>query len=378
MYNLGVINTHALADIGSIINGMPYRICTKLGREEVKPVSKKITMLYHSKAEPMGILKDVLCQVGVTIILARFLILDILVDKDVPIVVGRIFLYTLRNKHEESDEDEEEYIVKRDKNGNPIYCPEFANIDGLKLKFYLHFTLCAEQTGLTLGTHDAEAGSSRPKRSRQHETMEEAMLPTVHHKLLLWGTTTKVAKTKDNTNLARLLPKQIYLPCIVDWGVLNLMGCAEEIEAMFEIKVYEMGGQEELSISSEEELHLSRSLASTIRSPILKVLQKMITYGLCQRTTGYDKVQRNELCLMSMFEAKNQNGYVNVVWLTAKWLQRKGVGSQRDNMICCGQFIMRMERRMGLLTDEVLNGLSALTYDRALDATTLRELIDYT
>nr|GEU57148.1 hypothetical protein [Tanacetum cinerariifolium] len=41
-----------------------------------------------------------------------------------------------------------------------------------------------------------------------------------------------------------------------------------------------------LSISSEEELHLSRSLDSTIRRPILRVLQKMITYGVCQRTNG--------------------------------------------------------------------------------------------
>ncbi|GKE56444.1 hypothetical protein Tco_1495629 [Tanacetum coccineum] len=76
-----------------------------------------------------------------------------------------------------------------------------------------------------------------------------------------------------------------------------------------------------LSISSEEKLHLSKSLASTIRSPILRVLQKMITYGLCQRTTG-------------------------------------------------------MAKRMGLLIDEVLNGLSSLTFCRALNATTLRELID--
>ncbi|GKG04177.1 hypothetical protein Tco_0314564 [Tanacetum coccineum] len=50
--------------------------------------------------------------------------------------------------------------------------------------------------------------------------------------------------------------------------------------------------------------------------------------------------------------------------------------TQRDSMICYGQFITRMARRIGLLTDEVLNGLSALTYCRALDATTLREVID--
>ncbi|GJX71217.1 hypothetical protein Tco_0308388 [Tanacetum coccineum] len=84
-------------------------------------------------------------------------------------------------------------------------------------------------------------------------------------------------------------------------------------------------------ISSENELIMSRSSARTISKPVLRVLQKMITYGLCQRTIRYDKVQRNKLWLMSMFEAKHQNGYANVAWLIAKWLKRKGVGSQRDN-----------------------------------------------
>ncbi|GJZ70918.1 hypothetical protein Tco_0634769 [Tanacetum coccineum] len=41
-----------------------------------------------------------------------------------------------------------------------------------------------------------------------------------------------------------------------------------------------------LSISREENLSLSRSHASTIRNLILRVLHKMITYGLYQRTTG--------------------------------------------------------------------------------------------
>ncbi|GKA94474.1 hypothetical protein Tco_0816512 [Tanacetum coccineum] len=62
-------------------------------------------------------------------------------------------------------------------------------------------------------------------------------------------------------------------------------------------------------ISSENELIMSMSSARTISKPVLRVLQKMITYGFCQRTTGY----------------------ANVAWLIAKWLKRKGVGSQRDN-----------------------------------------------
>ncbi|GKD57811.1 hypothetical protein Tco_1291198 [Tanacetum coccineum] len=96
-----------------------------------------------------------------------------------------------------------------------------------------------------------------------------------------------------------------------------------------------------LSISSEDELILSRSLAKTIKNPVLRVLQKMITYGLCQRTTSYDKVQRNKLWLMSMFEARNHDG---------------------------------LAKKIGVLNDQVLNGLSAPIYCRALDATTLREL----
>ncbi|GKE61261.1 agenet domain-containing protein [Tanacetum coccineum] len=150
---------HALADTGLNINVMPYRIYKKLRREQVKPVSHKITMLDHSKAEPMGILKDVLCQVGVTTILASFLIIDIPIDRDVPIVIGRSFLYTcrsilntikgttstfdgvchqkfydakVRNNHVESDsDDEEEYCLKRGEMGKPFYGPNRKPIDFL-------------------------------------------------------------------------------------------------------------------------------------------------------------------------------------------------------------------------------------------------------
>ncbi|GJZ72366.1 hypothetical protein Tco_0636217 [Tanacetum coccineum] len=76
-----------------------------------------------------------------------------------------------------------------------------------------------------------------------------------------------------------------------------------------------------------------------------------------------------------MFEANHQNGYANVTWLIAKWLKKNGVGTQRESMICCGQFVTRIAKKLGILSDEVLNGLSALTYYRQLDANTLRELI---
>ncbi|GKA37677.1 hypothetical protein Tco_0724242 [Tanacetum coccineum] len=69
-----------------------------------------------------------------------------------------------------------------------------------------------------------------------------------------------------------------------------------------------------LSISREENLSLSRSHTSTIKKPILRVIHKMITYGLCQ----------------------------------TDWV----------------------------LTEDVVRSLSALIFCRDLDTTTLRDLID--
>ncbi|GKF36733.1 hypothetical protein Tco_0113491 [Tanacetum coccineum] len=204
-----------------------------------------------------------------------------------------------------------------------------------------------------MGTNDDEAGSSRSKRSR-HETVEEVLLLQVHHEFLLWEGCNRDAKSKYNTRLTQLLPRHIYSPCIINWDVLNRMGCDGEIYDILRIRLREAGSDEEiftlvawirafnineplyaklchefystyefdeleeegfnvyfegglrnddnfnaqdywLSISREDNLGLSRSHTSTIKNLILRVIYKMITYGLCQRTNGYDKIQKNDL-----------------------------------------------------------------------------------
>ncbi|GKF49233.1 hypothetical protein Tco_0142484 [Tanacetum coccineum] len=85
-----------------------------------------------------------------------------------------------------------------------------------------------------------------------------------------------------------------------------------------------------------EEDKFDVSHASNIKSLILRVIHKLITYGLCQRTTGYDKIQKNDLRLLSMFDARHQNGYANVAWLIARWMKRKEASTQRESQICCG------------------------------------------
>nr|GFC75020.1 hypothetical protein [Tanacetum cinerariifolium] len=73
-----------------------FRIRLKgVGREDMKKVDRGITMINHTQAEAIGILSNVLCQVRVTTLIAKFLILDIPIDLDSPIVVGRGFLRTI-------------------------------------------------------------------------------------------------------------------------------------------------------------------------------------------------------------------------------------------------------------------------------------------
>ncbi|GJZ34954.1 hypothetical protein Tco_0580771 [Tanacetum coccineum] len=152
----GHVNENALADTGSDINTMPYRIYKQLGREEMKKVDRGITMINHTQAEAMGLTHKWFLSV----------------------VVGRGFLRTIggivntperlfstfdgfchqtfraarsdvmRNAESDSD-DEEEYQIKRNKFRAPIYGPKPAPL---------------------WERHEMKAGSIKSKRSRQHET----------------------------------------------------------------------------------------------------------------------------------------------------------------------------------------------------------------
>ncbi|GKE59995.1 hypothetical protein Tco_1510362 [Tanacetum coccineum] len=58
-----------------------------------------------------------------------------------------------------------------------------------------------------------------------------------------------------------------------------------------------------------------------------------------------------------MFEARHQNAYANVAWLIARWMKRKGAGTQRESQICCGWFITKIARKKRVLTDVMLRRL---------------------
>ncbi|GJY60004.1 gag protease polyprotein [Tanacetum coccineum] len=146
----GRINENALVDTGSDTNTMPYRIYEQLGRNDIMKEDRNITMINYTEAEVTSRLVNVLCQVRFTTLSAKFLILEILIDRDAPIVVGHGFLDTIGGNIDipnrifttfdghtrqtfraaksekiriaESDSDDKEgYVIKRNDMGTPIH-----------------------------------------------------------------------------------------------------------------------------------------------------------------------------------------------------------------------------------------------------------------
>nr|GEV97522.1 hypothetical protein [Tanacetum cinerariifolium] len=384
---------------GKIIKEEEEAVKRIKGREEIKKVDREITMINLTQAEAIGILTNVLCQVGVTTLIAKFVILDIPIDRDVPIVVGQGFLRTIggivnilerlfsnfdgfchqtfraarydvtRNTDCDSD-DEEEYQIKRNKFGAPIYGP--------KPVPYLNCNDPAERS-----THDDEAKSLRSKCSRQNEIVEEELLPQVHHEFLLWEGCSRDAKSRigcdgeiDDMLRIRLREARSNKEIFTSVAWIKAFNINEPIYAELCHEFYSTYKFDKAVELDEEgfNVYFEGGDTFTIRNPILRVIHKMITYGLCQRMTWYDKIQKNDLWLLSTFDARYQNGYANVAWLIARWMKRKRAGAQKERQIYCGQFISKIARKSRVLIEDVARSLSALIYCRDLD--TIKDLID--
>ncbi|GJW33720.1 hypothetical protein Tco_0053752, partial [Tanacetum coccineum] len=354
----GRINENALADTGSDTNTMPYRIYEQLGRDDIMKEDKNITMINYTEAEVTSRPTLHPC-VGVV---------DSLIRLEATLTFQTGYLLLLMD----------------------ILVKPLEQLESRKNQNARRATQNDEKTNSTYGH---EAGSSRAKRSRNVETVEEALLPDVHHKFLEWRGCSKEAKSHEIDQMLKISLKEAQSDEEIFFSVawvraFNTREGLYHVEELEEegFDTYFQGGlrsDENFNareywerISIDRDLHLSRSSITSVRFLILRVLHKMITYGLCQRTTGYEKIQRNDLWLLSMFEDRHQNGYANVAWVIAKWMKRKGAGSQKDSQICCGQFISKIARKSKVLTEETIRSLSTPVYCRDLDRTTLRELID--
>ncbi|XP_038885952.1 uncharacterized protein LOC120076255 [Benincasa hispida] len=87
---------NALCDLGASINLMPLSIFKKLHIDKARPTTVTLQLTDRSITHPEGKIKDVLVQVDKFIFPADFIILDYEADREVPIILGHLFLATGR------------------------------------------------------------------------------------------------------------------------------------------------------------------------------------------------------------------------------------------------------------------------------------------
>ena len=86
----------ALCDLGAIINLMSLSIFKRLGLGEARLTTVTLQLADRSLKHPRGVIEDVLVKVDKFIFPADFIVLDMEEDKEIPIILGRLFLATGR------------------------------------------------------------------------------------------------------------------------------------------------------------------------------------------------------------------------------------------------------------------------------------------
>ncbi|CAM8940661.1 unnamed protein product [Rhodiola kirilowii] len=92
----GITIRRALCDLGASVSIMPYSLYSKLNLGDLCPTNISIRLEDQSCRLPKGILRDVHVKVKNIYIPADFIVLEISEDIDIPIILGRPFLYTAR------------------------------------------------------------------------------------------------------------------------------------------------------------------------------------------------------------------------------------------------------------------------------------------
>ncbi|XP_028768559.1 uncharacterized protein LOC114726160 [Neltuma alba] len=89
-------NGKALCDLGASVNLMPLVVFNRLNLGEARPTTVTLLFADRSISYPKGIVEDVLVKVDKFIFPTDFIVLDCEVDWNIPIILGRPFLATVR------------------------------------------------------------------------------------------------------------------------------------------------------------------------------------------------------------------------------------------------------------------------------------------
>ncbi|XP_019435877.1 PREDICTED: uncharacterized protein LOC109342327 [Lupinus angustifolius] len=86
----------ALVDLGASVSLMPLSMMERIGGIQLKPTWMSLQLADRSIKYPEGVADDVLVKVDKFLILIDFAVIDIIKDKEIPLILGRPFMRTTK------------------------------------------------------------------------------------------------------------------------------------------------------------------------------------------------------------------------------------------------------------------------------------------
>nr|GEX25138.1 hypothetical protein [Tanacetum cinerariifolium] len=186
-----------------------------------------------------------------------------------------------------------------------------------------------------------------------YSTQKILGVKSVSVKKLLWEHMTmkpdphdpNAPKSLYNTKLSQLLHRLIYLPCVMDWSVLNRMGCGEAIDEMLTIKLC-------VAVYADDELRT----------------KKMIKFKLCGRAFSWTLLEfaKRALDTTTLRELINSEGML-ILEVPEPGVPRVAILKPREHRcgICMKGWVAwryARGRLRGCLIGSLITGIGMLGY----------------
>ncbi|PIN17626.1 DNA-directed DNA polymerase [Handroanthus impetiginosus] len=295
------IGTHfsgrALCDLGASINLMPYSIYSTLGLGEAKNTSITLQLADRSLTYPKGVIEDILVKVDKFIFPADFIVLDMEVDSEIPIILGRPFLATGRiliDAMKFPNESDEYFSVSLFDNlvGNESIAEQ--PLDPLERALLDRIDEDNEEDLEVVRTLDA----SKYFKSREVESLEKTapskrggitVVPNMHNELIPTRTVTGWRVCMDYRKLNKATRKDHFPLPFIDQMLDRLAGK----EFYYFLDGY--SGYNQIAIAPEDQEK------TTFTCPYGTFAFRRMPFGLCNAPATFQR------CMMAIFTDMVEN-----------------------------------------------------------------------
>ncbi|GJX84066.1 hypothetical protein Tco_0333547 [Tanacetum coccineum] len=389
------VEISTFADTGTSVSVLPYSLYKNLWFSDPRPYHSNLTIADNTQAKAMGEVKNVRIQISYQAYLVNFLVLDILVDKEIPLLLGRPFLRTCGAIIDIGREDWLScFEVGRDEDGNPKYghmAPLFLDIEdkiekALAMKAYFNpfknivvFKKIVNFLGsLPVQLKNTDWGNKGYGVYKKiegdgawHAKFKERAFSIVEDVYPEWCweffSTMCFERGVDRTKIMkekyvwfRLCGVEHVLTLLEFAVLLSLYEPSELEHILFSIhfnnlEINDKGFDHNGYWKRIGDPTPTNKRKSLIKDPLMRIVHRLIVGSLVHRTGGKERCQKKELWMMSVLE---EGRSINVAWIIAEYLCRKALGTKDNSGICRGHYVTMIAGLLGYYVDKELEKCS--------------------